>query len=175
MLQSQVGKDAQRFFPYIFTVFLFILISNVLGMTLFAFTLTSHVMVTFTLGVSTFLGLTILGFIIQKLHFLTLFFPQGIPMALLPMLVIIEIISYCSRALSLSIRLFANLMSGHTLLHILAFFSSKLFKFKFLIGVLSFVLILAIVCLEFAIALLQAYVFAILICIYLNDSFHVAH
>lgn len=175
MLDTQVGKEAERYFPYIFTTFLFIIISNILGMTLFSFTLTSHIMVTFTLGVSTFIGLTILGFYIQKLKFLNLFLPQGIPGALLPMLIIIEIISYFSRALSLSIRLFANLMSGHTLLHILAFFSSKLFKFNLFIGFLSFMLILAIVALEFCIALLQAYVFAILICIYLNDSFHAGH
>jgi len=175
MLEAQIGKEAQRFFPYIFVIFSFILTSNMLGMTLFSFTLTSHIMVTFTLGVSTFIGLTILGFVIQKLAFLYLFLPQGIPSGLLPMLVVIEIISYFSRALSLSIRLFANLMSGHTLLHILAFFSSKLFKYNFIVGMISFILILAIVALEFCIAILQAYVFAILICIYLNDSFHVAH
>lgn len=175
MLETQVGKEAQKFFPYIFSIFIFILTSNILGMSLFSFTLTSHIMVTFTLGVSTFIGLTILGFVIQKLKFLNLFLPQGIPIALLPMLVIIEVISYFSRALSLSIRLFANLMSGHTLLHILAFFSSKLFKYKFIIGFISFILILAIVALEFCIAILQAYVFAILICIYLNDSYHASH
>jgi ATP synthase subunit 6 len=146
-----------------------------LGMTLFSFTLTSHIMVTFTLGVSSFIGLTFLGFFLQKLSFLNLFLPKGIPVALIPILVVVEIISYTSRALSLSIRLFANLMSGHTLLHILAFFSSKLFKVKYLIGLLSFILILAIVVLEFCIAILQAYVFTILICIYLNDSFHAAH
>ena len=175
MLEAQIGKEAQRFLPYIFSIFLFILTSNMLGMTLFSFTLTSHIMVTFTLGVSTFIGLTILGFVIQKIKFLNLFIPKGIPAVLLPMLIIIEIISYFSRALSLSIRLFANLMSGHTLLHILAFFSSKLFKYKFIVGLISFILILAIVALEFCIALLQAYVFAILICIYLNDAFHASH
>lgn len=175
MLEGQVGKEAQRFFPYVFSIFIFILGSNMLGMTMFSFTLTSHIMVTFTLGVSTFIGLTILGFVIQHLHFLNLFLPKGIPSALIPMLVVIEIISYFSRALSLSIRLFANLMSGHTLLHILAFFSSKLFKYKFIVGLISFILILAIVALEFCIAILQAYVFAILICIYLNDSFHASH
>lgn len=175
ILDTQVGKEAQRFFPYVFVVFLFILISNMLGMTLFSFTLTSHIMVTFTLGVSSFIGLTILGFFLQKLSFLNLFLPKGIPSALIPILVVVEIISYTSRALSLSIRLFANLMSGHTLLHILAFFSSKLFKVKYIIGLLSFLLILAIVVLEFCIAILQAYVFTILICIYLNDSFHASH
>lgn len=91
------------------------------------------------------------------------------------MLIFIEIISYFSRAISLPVRLFANLMSGHTLLHILSFFSSKLFKFSFFVGIISFVIIIAIVFLEFCIALLQAYVFAILICLYLNDSFDAGH
>lgn len=175
MLKAQVGKEAQKYFPYIFTIFLFILISNILGMTLFSFTLTSHIMTTFTLGVSSFIGLTILGFFIQKLAFFNLIIPKGIPTILLPFLMIIELISYLSRALSLSIRLFANLMSGHTLLHILAFFASKLFKFNLIIGLLAFLLILLIVVLEFCIALLQAYVFSILLCIYLNDSFHAGH
>lgn len=175
MLKAQVGNQAKIFFPYLFTVFIFILLSNISGMTLFAFTLTSHIMVTFTLGVSTFIGLTILGFWIQKLKFLQLFVPTGIPAVLLPMLVVIEIVSYLSRALSLSIRLFANLMSGHTLLHILAFFSSKLMKLNIFIGIISLVLILSIVVLELGIACLQAYVFTILICIYLNDSYHAGH
>jgi ATP synthase subunit 6 len=175
ILNAQVGKIASPFFPYVFSVFTIILIANIAGMTLYAFTLTSHILVTFTLGVSSFLGLTILGFYVQKLAFLNLFLPKGIPTALIPILLVVEVISYVSRALSLSIRLFANLMSGHTLLHILAFFSSKLFKFKYIIGLLSFLLILAIVVLEFCIAMLQAYVFAILICIYLNDSFHGGH
>jgi ATP synthase subunit 6 len=172
MIIAQIGKEAQRFFPYIFSIFVFILISNILGMFLFSFTLTSHIMVTFTLGVSSFIGLTITGFIIQKIDFLHLFLPKGVPSLLLPMLIIIETISYFLRALSLSVRLFANLMSGHILLHILAFFSSKLFKFNLLVGIVSFILILAIVSLEFCIAALQAYVFAVLVCIYLNDSFH---
>ncbi len=175
ILEAQVGKIAQRFFPYVFSVFIIILIANIAGMTLYSFTLTSHILVTFTLGVSSFLGLTILGFFLQKFGFFNLFIPKGIPSALVPILLVVEIISYVSRALSLSIRLFANLMSGHTLLHILAFFSSKLFKYKYLIGFLSFLLILAIVVLEFCIAILQAYVFTILICIYLNDSFNASH
>jgi len=175
ILDAQVGKEAQRFFPYVYVVFLFILTANMIGMTLFSFTLTSHIMATFTLGVSSFIGLTILGFFLQKAAFLHLFLPKGIPAALIPILVVVELISYTSRALSLSIRLFANLMSGHTLLHILAFFSSKLFKVKYLIGLISFLLILSIVVLEFCIAILQAYVFTILICIYLNDSFHASH
>jgi len=103
-------------------MFCFILVANIAGMALYAFTLTSHILVTFTLGVSSFIGLTILGFYVQKLAFLNLFLPKGIPIALIPILLVVEVISYVSRALSLSIRLFANLMSGHTLLHILAFF-----------------------------------------------------
>ncbi len=158
-----------------FTIFIVILIANLLGMTLYAFTLTSHIMVTFTLGVSSFIGLTILGFVLQKLAFFNLFLPKGIPAALIPILVVVELISYTSRALSLSIRLFANLMSGHTLLHILAFFASKLCKFNYIIGLLGFALIVAIIMLELCIAVLQAYVFTILICIYLNDAFNSGH
>ena len=144
-------------------------------MTLFAFTITSHIMVTFTLGVSSFIGLTILGFFLQKMSFLNLFLPKGIPSILIPILMIVELISYLSRALSLSIRLFANLMSGHTLLHILAFFASKLCKFNLLLGLASAILIISIIFLELCIAMLQAYVFTILISIYLNDSFNVSH
>lgn len=169
ILNSQVGKIAQKFFPYVFSIFIIILLSNVFGMFLFAFTLTSHIMVTFTLGVSSFIGLTILGFVIQKLSFFNLFLPKGIPGVLVPLLFVVELISYISRALSLSIRLFANLMSGHTLLHILAFFISKLCKFNYVVGFIGFLLILAIILLEISIGLLQAYVFAILLCIYLND------
>lgn len=172
IINSQVGKAAQRFFPYVFSIFIIILLSNILGMFLFAFTLTSHIMVTFTLGVSSFVGLTILGFYIQKLSFFNLFLPKGIPGVLVPLLVVVELISYLSRALSLSIRLFANLMSGHTLLHILAFFISKICKFNYFLGFLGFVLIIAIILLELCIALLQAYVFTILVCIYLNDVFN---
>lgn len=164
-----MGKIAQKFFPYVFSIFIIILLSNVFGMFLFAFTLTSHIMVTFTLGVSSFVGLTILGFFIQKLSFFNLFLPKGIPAVLIPLLFVVELISYVSRALSLSIRLFANLMSGHTLLHILSFFISKLCKFNYIIGFIGFLLIIAIILLEISIGLLQAYVFTILLCIYLND------
>jgi ATP synthase subunit 6 len=112
---------------------------------------------------------------IQKLKFLKLFLPSGVPTLLIPILLVIEIVSYISRAFSLSIRLFANLMSGHTLLHILAFFSSKLLKYKLIIGLLALALVLAITVLEVGIAFLQAYVFMVLICIYLNDSYHADH
>ena len=108
MLKGQVGKEAQRFFPYVFSIFIFILGSNMLGMTMFSFTLTSHIMVTFTLGVSTFIGLTILGFVIQHLHFLNLFLPKGIPSALIPMLVVIEIISYFSSVLMSYFHIFIS-------------------------------------------------------------------
>jgi ATP synthase subunit 6 len=174
ILETQVGKKAQKFFPYVFAIFIIILIANLTGMIFYAFTLTSHIMVTFTLGISSFIGLTILGFSTQKLSFLNLFLPKGIPAALVPILVVVEIISYTSRALSLSIRLFANLMSGHTLLHILAFFASKICKISYIVASLGFLLIIAIIMLELCIAMLQAYVFTILICIYLNDSINPA-
>jgi ATP synthase subunit 6 len=174
-LKAQVDPKGIKFFPYIFTIFIFILISNLIGLIPFAFTVTSNIFITFTMGFSTWIGLTILGFMNQKLKFLKLFLPSGVPLPLIPMLVVIETVSYVSRAFSLSIRLFANLMSGHTLLHILAFFSSKLLKLKLIIGILALTLVIAITMLEVGIAFLQAYVFMVLICIYLNDSYHAEH
>ena len=174
-LKAQVDPKGIKFFPYIFSIFIFILISNLIGLIPFAFTVTSNIFITFTIGFSTWIGLTFLGFMNQKIHFLRLFLPSGVPTPLIPLLVVIEIVSYLSRAMSLSIRLFANLMSGHTLLHILAFFSSKLLKYKLLVGIVALALVLAITTLEVGIAFLQAYVFMVLICIYLNDSYHAAH
>jgi ATP synthase subunit 6 len=127
------------------------------------------------LGFSTVVGLTILGFMKQKLVFLNLFVPKGVPAALLPLLVLIEIVSYVSRGFSLAIRLFANLMSGHSLLHILLFFTTQLFTVSFLVGILTLALISAIFLLEIGIAFLQAYVFVVLISIYLKDSYEVSH
>jgi len=123
------------------------------------------------LGFCTILGLTILGFLKQKLHFLELFVPKNVPDLLLPLLIIIEIVSYISRGFSLSIRLFANLMSGHSLLHILLFFMTKILKMSFLVGLLGLCLIAAIFVLELGISFLQAYVFVVLITIYLKDSY----
>lgn len=160
--------------PYGVSIFFFILLSNFIGLIPFFFTVTSHVLVTFMLGFCTILGLTIIGFIKQKLRFLELFVPKGVPKMLLPLLVIIEVVSYISRGFSLSIRLFANLMSGHSLLHILLFFMTKILKNSVLVGLIGLALITAIFILELGIAFLQAYVFIVLISIYLKDSYGLA-
>ena len=132
-------------------------------------------MLSFMLGASSVIGLTIIGFLKQKLHFLDLFVPKGVPKVLLPLLVFIEIVSYIARGFSLSIRLFANLMSGHSLIHILLFFITKILKFNFILGLIGLFLIIVIFLLEIGISFLQAYVFAVLVSIYLKDSYEVGH
>ena len=175
LLKQQVGIKGYGYFPIKFTLFLFILFSNLLGMTLYSFTVTSHAIITFALGFVFFIGIFIIGVVIQKIKFLNTFVPSGSPIYLLPFMVVIEILSYFSRPLSLAIRLFANMMSGHTLLAILANFTFVISKKNLLIALIPFILIVAIIGLEAMIAILQAYVFIVLLCIYLNDSIHGAH
>lgn len=175
LLKQQVGIKGYAYFPLKFTLFLFILVGNLFGMTLYSFTITSHVILTFSLSFAFFIGIVIIGILTQKIKFLNTFIPAGAPGALLPFLVVIEIISYVSRPFSLAIRLFANMMAGHTLLAILANFTLVISKKNLLIGAIPFLLIVAIIGLEAMIAVLQAYVFTILLCIYLKDSIHGAH
>jgi ATP synthase subunit 6 len=139
-------------------------------MCLYSFTVTSHIIIAFTLSFSIFSGIVLIGIIVQKIGFLNTFVPSGAPKLLIPFLICIEIISYFSRPFSLGIRLFANLMSGHTLLAILSNFAFLISKKIFIIALLPILLIVAIVGLEVMIAILQAYVFTVLACIYLNDS-----
>jgi F-type H+-transporting ATPase subunit a len=146
-----------------------------MGLVPFSFTITSHILLTFMLGASSVIGLTIIGFLKQKMHFLDLFVPKGVPKVLLPLLIFIEVVSYVARGFSLSIRLFANLMSGHSLIHILLFFVTKILKFNFIFGFIGLFLIGVIFLLEIGISFLQAYVFAVLVSIYLKDSFEVGH
>lgn len=175
LLKQQVGKKGYAYFPLKFTLFLFILFSNILGMTLYSFTVTSHGIITFALAFIFFLGIVIIGVVTLKLKFLNTFVPSGSPLYLLPFMVVIEIISYFSRPFSLAIRLFANMMSGHTLLAILANFTFVISKKNLIIAFIPFLLIVGIIGLEAMIAVLQAYVFTILLCIYLKDSIHGAH
>lgn len=175
ILITQVGKRGQSYILYINSLFFFILLSNFIGLIPYSFTVTSHITLTFMLGGCSVFGLTIIGFLKQKLHFLELFIPRGVPKILLPLLIFIEVVSYIARGFSLSIRLFANLMSGHSLIHILLFFITKIIKFNFIFGLIGFFLILIIFLLEIGISFLQAYVFAVLISIYLKDSFEVGH
>lgn len=175
IVKQQINTSGYAYFPMIFTLFLFILVSNLVGMSLYSFTLTSHVTIAFTLSFSFFISIVIIGILIQKASFVNTFIPSGAPKALKPFLIGIEILSYFSRPLSLGIRLFANLMAGHTLLAILANFTFLISKKNIVITLLPFILIVAIVGLEAMIAALQAYVFTVLVCIYLNDSIHGSH
>ena len=175
LVKQQINVKGYPYFPVIFTLFTFILVANLVGMALYSFTLTSHVTVAFTLSFSFFIAIIIVGILIQKAEFVNTFIPSGAPKALKPLLIVIEIISYFSRPFSLGIRLFANMMAGHTLLAILANFTFLISKANIVIAAIPFFLIVAILGLESMIAGLQAYVFTILVCIYLNDSIHGSH
>lgn len=170
--QTGANEMSLEYFNLIFTIFIFILFANLIGLTPFAFTTTSFIIKTFLLSFGLLIGLTLIGFLIQGLHFFNLFVPSGVPKALIPMLVFIEVVSYVSRAFSLAIRLFANMMSGHSLLNILSGFCISLSKISFLLGIVPFLIILAISFLEVGIAILQAYVFVVLLCIYMNDALY---
>jgi F-type H+-transporting ATPase subunit a len=176
MLTQQAGRNAVVFFPFMYSIFFFILLSNLFGMLPFGFTVTAHLSVTFFLAFSFNFGLIILGFYKHGLLFLNLFVPSGTPLFLLPLIVVIEVVSYLIRTFSLSIRLFANMMAGHCLLFVISSFVFSILN-SYSIFALPLILVVygAIFLLEFAIAFLQAYVFTILLCIYLNDSLHVNH
>ena len=147
---------------------MFVLIGNMIGMIPYSFTFTSHIIVTFALASVVFIGTTILGFAKHRLHFFSFFVIPGLPWYMLPLLIPIEIISFLSRPISLSVRLFANMLAGHTLLKVFAGFVVTLG----LAGILPLVFIVALTGLEILIAFLQAYVFAILTCLYINDALH---
>ena len=169
MVKDNVGSEGRPYFPFIFTIFMFILVGNFWGMMPYSFTFTSHIAVTFAMAFFVFIGVTIIAIAKHKLHFLTFFMPPGVPMVMAPLLIPIEIISYLSRPISLSVRLFANMLAGHTLLKVFAGFIISL---GVAAGWLPFVFVVALTGLEFVIAFLQAFVFAILTCLYLNDALH---
>lgn len=168
MLRDNVGSAGRKYFPFIFTLFMFVLAGNLLGMVPGAFTYTSHVIVTFGMAIVVFVGVTIIGFARHGTHFLRMFFPEGAPLATAIILVPIEVISYFSRPFSLAVRLFANMTVGHIILKVLGGFVVALGVF----GVVPFAFLGAVTVLEFGIAMLQAYVFTILSCIYLHDAIH---
>ena len=168
MVRDNVGDSGQKYFPFVFSLFMFVLACNLIGMIPYTFTVTSHIAVTFALSAVIFIGVTVLGFIKHGIHFLKFFVPSGIPIALMPLLVIVEVISYFTRPISLSVRLFANMMAGHTMIKVFAGFVVMM-GFA---GIAPLALIVAFTGLEILIAFLQAYVFAILTCIYLNDAIH---
>lgn len=173
LINGQIGPRGYKYLPLIFTTFTFILACNMLGMVPYTFTVTSHLIVTLGLAMSIFIGVNIIAGEIHGLHFFSFFLPQGISLVLAPFLVLIELISYIFRVVSLAVRLFANMMSGHALLKILAGFSwtmSSKGGLLLLASILPFAIVFALTGLELAIAFLQAYVFSVLICIYLNDA-----
>lgn len=168
LLRETVGADGRRYFPFVFTLFMFVLFGNMLGMIPYSFTFTSHIAVTFAMAAVVFVGVTVLGFIRHGLHFFSFFVPPGVSILMWPLLIPIEIISYLSRPISLSVRLFANMLAGHTLLKVFAGFVPALG----VAGILPLAFVSALTGLEIVIAFLQAYVFAILTCLYINDALH---
>ena len=168
MVDSNIGQGGRQFFPFIFTLFTFILFANLLGMIPYSYTTTSQIIVTFALAAVVFILVTTIGIIRHGFQFLSLFVPHGVPKVLLLLLVPIELLSYFIRPFTLSIRLFANMLAGHTMLAIFGGFAAS-------IGILAFfptAIDVLLVGLEFLVAVLQAYVFAILTCLYLNEAVH---
>ncbi len=172
MVEDAAGEKAKPFFPFIFTIFLFIMCCNLLGMIPHSLTVTSHIVVNLALALLIFVVITATGFARHGLHFFSLFLPSGVPWALAPFMVLIEVISFLIRPFSLSIRLFANMLAGHILLKVFAGMTAGLTAAGALsaVGVLPFLLNVAITGFEFFVALLQAYIFAILASVYLRDA-----
>lgn len=168
MVRSNVGNAGRPYFPFVFSLFMFILFGNMLGMIPHSFTFTSHLSVTLGMALVVFVGTTIIGFAKHGLHFFHFFLPAGTPWYVAPLLVPIEVLSYFTRPVSLSLRLFANMTAGHTLLKVFAGFVAGLG----VLGIIPLAAVVALTGLEFLIAFLQAYVFAVLTCIYLNDALH---
>ncbi len=171
MVEDVSGKDAVRFFPFVFTLFMFVLFANLLGLIPFAFTTTSHIAVTAVLAFTVFLSVTALGFILHGTKFLGLFWVSSAPLALRPILAVIELISYFARPVSHSIRLAGAMMAGHAVVKVFAGFAAALGAFFFL-PVLA---VTAFYAMELLVAVIQAYVFTILTCVYLKDALHPSH
>jgi len=177
-LQTTAGPEGMKFFPLVFSLFMFILTVNILGLIPYTFAVTAHIIVTVSLALLVFVTVLVYGFWKHGLHFFKLFAPTGIPIFVLPLVVPIEVISFLSRPVSHSLRLFANILAGHITLKVFAGFVTMLSAFGFLgwVGaILPFGMTVALMALELLVAFLQAYVFAILTCIYLNDAIHPGH
>ena len=178
-VRSTAGAEGMRFFPFVFTLFMFILTVNFIGLIPYTFTVTSHIIVTAALAITVFLTVLIYGFIRHGLHFFNLFVPKGVPIYILPLIVFVEILSFISRPISHSVRLFANMLAGHITLQVFASFiilmGGAMGAIGWAGGVLPFAMIVVLMALEALVAFLQAYVFAILTCIYLNDAIHPGH
>ena len=166
MVSDNIGKQGKPYFSFIFTIFMFVLFGNFLGMLPYSFTFTSHIAVTLTMALVIFILVTVIAFLKHGIRFFSFFLPAGVPIFLAPLMIAIEVISYFTRPFSLSIRLFANMMAGHTLLKVVGGFVFPLG----ILGVIPLGGLVAITGLEFLIAFLQAYIFTILTCIYINDA-----
>ena len=167
MVNDNLGPEGRKYFPFVFSVFMIVLMGNLLGMVPYSFTFTSHIIVTGALALTVFTLATGVGIVRHGLHFFSLFLPKGLPWFLAPMIVMIEVISYLSRPISLSVRLFANMVAGHTMLKVFAGFSVMM---GIVLGIVPMVVNVALYGLEILIAFIQAYVFAILTCVYLKDA-----
>nr|AHX02466.1 ATP synthase F0 subunit 6 [Plocamium cartilagineum] len=172
MVQDNLGLKGEVYFPFIFTLHLFLLFCNLIGMIPYSFTVTSHIVLTFGLALSIFIGINIIGIQVHRFNFFSIFLPRGVPLVIIPLLITIEFLSYIVKVFTLSIRLFANMTSGHTLLKIIAGFAWTMLSTGGVIAlfyIFPLVILLVLIGLELAIAGLQAYVFTLLTCIYLND------
>ncbi len=177
MLRDSIGKEGMKYFPFVFSLFMFIFFCNMLGMVPGAFTVTSHIIVTAALAAIVFLTVLVIGFAKNGLHFFKLFVPSGVPIYILPLVTLIEIISFLSRPVSHSVRLFANMLAGHITLKVFGGFVVMLLgagSFAVL-SPLPLIAAVALTALEFLVAFLQAYVFTMLTCMYLNDALHPGH
>jgi F-type H+-transporting ATPase subunit a len=177
-VRSSAGNEGMKFFPFVFTLFMFVLFANIIGLIPFSFTVTSQLIVTVALALTVFLTVVIYGFWHNGLHFFNLFVPKGVPKLILPMIVFIEVLSFLSRPVSHSVRLFANMLAGHITLQVFAGFIIMLASagvLGWLGATLPFIMVVLLTALELLVAFLQAYVFAILTCIYLNDAIHPGH
>ena len=172
IVRENLGEEGKKFFPWVFTIFIFILTLNMLGMIPGSFTVTSHIIVTFALAAMVWVVATIVGFVRHGVGYLKLFVPDGVPIWLMPLIVPIEIVSYLIRPISLSVRLFANMMAGHTMLKVFAGFAVSL---PFVAKALPVIFTAAFTGLEFLVSFLQAFIFTVLTCIYLNDAVNMHH
>lgn len=177
MLRDSMGKEGMKYFPFVFTLFIFIFMCNMLGMIPGAFTVTSHIIVTAALALLVFATVLIVGFAKNGLHFLKLFVPEGVPVLILPLVVLIEVISFFSRPVSHSVRLFANMLAGHITLKVFGGFVVMLLGAGGFAALapLPLLMAIALTALEVLVAFLQAYVFTMLTCMYLNDALHPGH
>jgi len=173
MVREQIGSLNEKYFPFIYSLFFYILIGNLISNVPYSFAVTASGVVALGLSVTIFIGVTILAISIHGIKFFSFFIPAGTPLMLVPLLVLIELVSYLARSVSLGVRLFANIVAGHTLLKILSTYLFKLFSSNIIVAIITlvpFAIFLALIGLELAVSLIQAFVFTLLVCSYLRDA-----